>query len=200
MDKEIEATFTGIDADDIRAKLKALNAVCVQPERLMKRSVFDFPEYSLEKRGGWVRVRDEGDKVTSSYKEESSKNIDGTIESQVVVDSFEQMCAIYEHIGLVANSYQETRRESWKLGDVEIEIDTWPWIPTFLEVEGLNEQAVKDVADKLQLDWNTALFGDVTAVYTQYYDIAPEKLYKWPEIVFGPVPEWLEPKRKNITA
>ncbi len=196
MDKEIEATFINIDVDEIRDKLKQIDAICVLPERLMKRKVFDFPGSPLQNKGGWVRVRDEGNKITTSYKEEQRKNdVEGTVESQVVIDSFESMCSIYEQIGLEQKAYQETKRESWKLGNVEIEIDTWPWIPTFLEVEGLNKKDLKKIADKLGLDWEDALFGDVTVVYGKYFNVMPEELYSCSEIIFSPVPQWLEQKR-----
>lgn len=195
MQKEIEATFINIDPDVIRARLVELGATQVSPERLMKRTVFDFPDLRLQEVGGWIRVRDEAGKITTSYKQQNDETINGTIESQVTVDSFESMCAIYEHIGLRAKAYQETKRESWELNGVEVEIDTWPWVPTFVEVEGPNEQAVKDVADTLGLVWSTALHGDVTAVYKQYYNITPEEFYNLTEILFSPVPEWLEAKR-----
>jgi len=38
-------------------------------------------------------------------------------------------------------SYQETRREKWMLDDAEVTIDTWPWIPTFIEIERLPKRS-----------------------------------------------------------
>lgn len=51
---EIEATFINIDKDQLRAKLKELGAKLLQPETLMRRTIFDIDEHSF------VRVRDRG--------------------------------------------------------------------------------------------------------------------------------------------
>ena len=39
---EIEATFINIDKDQLRAKLKELGAKLLQPETLMRRTIFDM--------------------------------------------------------------------------------------------------------------------------------------------------------------
>jgi adenylate cyclase class 2 len=70
MQTEIEAKFLNVDHSTIRKKLKKVGAVRIQSVRLMRRKNFDFKDLSLEKeKSGWVRVRDEGDKVTLSYKQ-----------------------------------------------------------------------------------------------------------------------------------
>ncbi len=62
MQTEIEAKWIVPDLAIIRKKLNSLNAVMAQTERLMKRRTFDYPNKSLQKIGGWIRVRDEGNK------------------------------------------------------------------------------------------------------------------------------------------
>lgn len=196
MQTEIEATFTGIERDDIRAKLRELGAICAHPDRMMKRKVFDYPDLRLEKIGAWARVRDEGDKVTMSYKRLVERTLTGVQEVNLVLDDFEQGCEFLKALGLVQESFQETRRESWELDDVQIEIDEWPWIPPFVEIEGPNEEAVKAVAAKLGFDWSAALHGSVENIYQQHYDVTEAEVDAWPEITFIPVPDWLEKKRK----
>ncbi len=64
---EYEATFTNIDKQDIREKLRKIRGKLIRPEFLQKRIVFNLPrEYQIK--GGWIRVRDEGDKITMSLK------------------------------------------------------------------------------------------------------------------------------------
>ena len=60
---EYEAKFPNIDKDEMREKLKNAGAVLVRPEFMQKRVTFNFPE-GHEISGGWLRVRDEGDKIT----------------------------------------------------------------------------------------------------------------------------------------
>jgi len=93
-------------------------------------------------------------------------------------------------------SCQETKREKWLLDGSEITIDTWPWIPTFIEIESPAEENVKDIALKLGLDWNKAMHGSVETAYQKYYNVTEEEVDGWDKIIFCDVPEWLEKKRK----
>lgn len=198
MQTEIEAKFLDVDHDALRAKLRALGAVCEQPMRTMFRKGFDFPDRRLRKeKNGWVRIRNEGDKVTMSYKQLDDRGVHGTKEVCLTIDSFEQAEVFLRAIGLAPEVSQETRRESWRLGHIEIELDEWPWTKPYAEIEAHSEQELRDVAEKLGLDWNKVLHGSVEVVYTAEYDVTEDEVNSWPEVSFIPIPEWLEAKRKR---
>ncbi|MBP6943247.1 MAG: hypothetical protein KBB55_04375, partial [Candidatus Buchananbacteria bacterium] len=95
-----------------------------------------------------------------------------------------------------AKAYQETKREKWLLGDVEVTIDTWPWVPTFVELEGPTEEEVKAAAQKLGLDWNQVMHGSVETIYQMHYDFTEAEIDHWDSITFIPEPEWLVAKKK----
>lgn len=197
MQTEIEAKWLNIDLDLMRKKLESIGAVLVQPERLMTRSVFDYSDKRLAKNGGWVRVRNEGNKTTLSYKQLNDRTLHGTKEISVVVDDFDKTCNFLKSIGLKSKSFQETKRESWKLGNVEIELDTWPWIPSFIEIEAGNENDLKNIASKLGLDFINALHGSVETAYQVVYDVTEDEVNNWEEIFFSEVPDWLMARQKN---
>lgn len=197
MNTEIEAKFTQVDPADIRVRLARIGAVLQQPERLMRRKNFDYPDHQLESKAGWVRVRDEGDRVTLAYKQLLDRTLHGTKEVSITVDSFDTTVTLLTAIGLVTTSYQETKRESWLLNDTQIEIDTWPWIPSFIEIEGKSEADVKAAANALEFDWNAACHGSVENIYQEIYDVTEYEIDNCPEIVFVPVPEWLRVKRRR---
>jgi len=67
MQIEYEATFPNINKNKVRQKLKQAGAKLVRPEFLQKRVTFNLPK-GYSKNHSWLRVRDEGDKVTMSYK------------------------------------------------------------------------------------------------------------------------------------
>lgn len=196
MNTEIEAKFTNIDAGILRHKLRDLHAVLKQEERLMIRANYDFPDSGIAKMAGWVRVRDEGDKITLSYKQLNDRTIHGTKEVNLVISSFSHACIFLESIGLKQKSYQETKRESWILDGVEVELDTWPWIPSFVELEGKSEIDIKKVAHKLGLNWQKALHGSVETAYQEFYDVTEEEIDNWQTITFTEIPEWLKSKKK----
>ncbi len=175
MNIEYEATFPNIDKDDVHERLSRAKAVLMRPEFLQKRAVFHLPT-SNEIKGGWLRVRDEGGKITMSLKVVDGTTIADQKELCITVDSFDAACALLENIGCRKKAYQETKRELWKLGDVEVTIDEWPFLEPFVEVEGTDEVSVKEAAAVLGFDWSQAKFCHVGTLYGERYGF-PEEVF-----------------------
>ncbi len=181
---EFEATFTDISKDEAREKLKKAGAKLVREEYLQKRCVFNLPK-SHEIKGGWLRVRDEGDKITMSLKIVDGDKIENQKETQLVIDNFENAVNLFESIGCIKKAYQESKRELWKLKDVEITIDELPFLEPFVEIEGKSEEEVKEVAQKLGLDYSKAKFCAVDTLYSEKYGISEDRINNHtPEILF----------------
>jgi adenylate cyclase class 2 len=189
MNSEIDAKFLDIDIDDIRAKLSNIGAELVKPEVLMRRVVFDLGSHSF------VRVRDEGDKIVMTYKNIVDRNsILGTKEINVTVENYDDTIQILKSCGLRVKSHEESKREIWKYKDAEICIDTWPWIPTFIEIEAPSEDSVWQTAQKLGFDKAQAQYGPVDTTYAHYYGIKQEVFnQQTPEVLFDmDPPEWVK--------
>src|SRR5688500_10028548 len=107
---EFEATFTNINKEEMRAKLQKANAKLVKKEFLQKRTVFDLPSGHKIK-GGWLRVRDEGDKITMSLKIVDGEKIENQKEIQLKVDDFDNAVGFLATIGCSKKAYQESKRE-----------------------------------------------------------------------------------------
>ena len=84
---------------------------------------------------------------------------------------FEETNLILTKIGLKARNFQENRRHQYRYKGVEIDIDTWPLIPTYLEIEGENEEKIKEVCEDLSLDFSKSTTMDVTDIYKKVYNI-----------------------------
>ena len=191
MEIEIEVKFPNIDKEALRLKLKEKGAILEHPEILMRRRVFDYPDKRLEKIGGWIRVRDERNRVTLSYKQLNERTLYGMKEIGIIVDDFDKTCFFLKAIGMVEKSYQETKREKWVYKGVEITIDTWPWIPTFVEIERTSEKILREVVKDLGLDWDKAMYGSVENIYQMHYDFTEEEIDNWKLIIFTDPPDWL---------
>ncbi|MBU6500951.1 MAG: class IV adenylate cyclase [Patescibacteria group bacterium] len=195
MKTEIEAKFLDINPAAIRGELQKLGASLIRPESATRQKVFDYPDFRLDKDISWLRLRDESGIVTLTLKKWEKEGVHGMKEIEVEVTSFEETERLLLAIGLLVKSSQTKKRELWKFGNTEFMIDTWPWIPTFLEIEGESEDDVRAAATRLNLNWQTALFGGVAIAYKQYFNIKYEEIDRCPEIEFSPIPEWLEKKR-----
>lgn len=168
MQTEYEATFLDIDKDDMRERLKNAGAKLERPEFKQRRVVLCSP---LEEnaRYVWMRVRDEGDKITMTWKSVTGKAIDEQKEVEVTVDNFDNAIELLEKIGCVAQSYQESLREIWTLDGVEIVIDTWPFLEPLVEIEGASEEDVRTATDALGFSWENAHFESAGAFYRTKY-------------------------------
>src|SRR5690606_13981903 len=121
MKAEIEAKFLDINQDRVREKLTQLGAGCEQPMRLTRRAIVDYPDWRLQtEKDAFLRVRDEGDKVTLTYKQFKSLSVDGAREIEITVGSFEDCVQLLEVVGLKVISMQESKRETWRLDSVEV--------------------------------------------------------------------------------
>ncbi len=188
---EIEATFINIDKDQLRAQLKELGAKLLQPETLMRRTIFNIDDHSF------VRVRDEGNRITMSYKRLDTLSLSGMREICLDVNNYDEAIKFVKICGLKPKAVQETLREEWELDGVELDIDTWPWLPAFVEIEGPSEAAVENVTEKLGLQMTDALYGSVDEVYKIYYDVTSQDINYCPEIKFTDTPDWLASKRRE---
>lgn len=181
---EYEATFTNIDKNEIRQRLKNTGATLVKPENLMVRSVFELPS-GHEIKGGWLRVRNENDKITMSLKIVDGDKIEDQKEICLKIDNFEEGIKFLELIGCEPKAYQESKRELWLLDDVEITIDEWPYLEPYVEIEGKSEDAVKNVSAKLNFDYNQALFCSVDTLYNNKYQVGIDYINNTRRICFN---------------
>lgn len=195
MKTEIEVKFLNVNFDDVRDKLTALGGVCEQPMRLMRRVIIDTPEMIQNGRDAFIRLRDEGDKVTLTFKEFKEQSLTGAEEHEVVVSDFDTTLAILREGGLTRRSFQESKRETWRLNDVEVVLDEWPWLNPYIEIEADTEAAVHETAKQLGYDWNDAVFGSADKAYRiQYPGIRGRGVIDVPEVRFGdPLPENFKP-------
>ena len=173
MQTEYEATFENIDKADIRERLKNAGAKLIKPETLYRRETF---KSKIDPINAWLRVRDEGDKITMSHKMSTGNKIDDQKEICLTVDSLENAVDFLESLGYEKKAFQETKRELWNLDGVEITIDEWPFLEPFVEVEGESEEKVKQACEKLKFDYSQAIFCAVGTLYKRKYGIHPDEI------------------------
>lgn len=147
--KEIEVKVLDVKPEEVRAKLKQFGAKKVF-EGEVQAIYFDYPEEKLTKAGNLLRLRKVGDKVELCYKgskEKSKLKIMEEIETNTA--SFDETSKILEKIGLKRLSEAKKHRESYIIGKVKFEIDTYEKIPAFLEIEAPTEQEIIEYIKKL---------------------------------------------------
>jgi adenylate cyclase class 2 len=185
MNIEYEALFVDIKKDEIRRRLQSAGAKITKPEFLQKRTAFSLPG-NKDSQSTWLRVRDEGDKVTMSIKKLQGRQIHDQQEICLTIDSYDGAVDLLMAMDCRKKAYQESKRELWVLDGVEITIDEWPFLEPFVEVEGKSEQEVKAVSEKIGFDWRQARFCAVGTLYEEKYGVSLDEINNnTPRIVFG---------------
>ena len=179
MHTEFEARVLDINKELVMKKLEELGAKKVA-EFDYKRRVYNFNPPTDHK---WIRLRTDGNKTTLTIKKIENLSIDGTKEMEIEVSNFEETNKMLEELGYKAHTYQENKRIRYILNDVELDIDTWPYIPTYLEIEGKNEEAVRNMIKLLEVETDKVTTLDVQGVFKEFYniDIADVPVVKFDE-------------------
>jgi adenylate cyclase, class 2 len=161
---EYEAKVLEIDPDLVVGRIKRAGGVHVA-DRLMRRYVYDVVPGDRAK---WIRLRDTGRETTLCVKQIVSDAIDGVREVEVNVSDFDATNALLGTLGFTPKAYQENRRSSWRLGPVRLEIDSWPLIPPYLEIEADSTEEVHTAAQQLGFQVADLTADNTTAVYARY--------------------------------
>lgn len=174
--REIEARFLDINVPALQSKLLDLGAKDLGEELYTERT-FDFDANDLSGNTRFVRIRATSKGITLCYKHRQQDAVDGTEEIEFGVDNLELATLFVQRLGLTLAREQEQKRHSFLLGDVSFDFNTWPTAPTFVEVEGASEEAVRAGAEKVGLNWENAVFENALRVLVDRFNI-PVDTYK----------------------
>lgn len=177
MQNEIEVRFLEINKQQIVKKLLSLDAKD-KGEVMLREIIFYDQDGTWKDNGRLIRLRTKGGKTTMTYKHHVAQAIDGAREVEFLVPDAALAEEFLASIGFAAFRRQEKKRHTLYLDDVTVDIDTWPQIPTYIELEGPSENHIKNVAASIGLDWNDAVFDNAGAVIENRYHI-PIRSMRW---------------------
>ena len=161
MNNEIEVRILNINKEDLISKLEKNNAEFMGDWNQI-RYVYDFNPVDPHR---WIRLRTNGIIGTLTIKEVQDKTEYGTKELEIEVSSIETTHQILEKLGYKRRSVQENKRIRYILNDVEIDIDTWPYLNTYVEFESESLDKIKKVISLLEFDYKDAVTQDAQDIY-----------------------------------
>ncbi|GAA4903941.1 adenylate cyclase class 2 [Stackebrandtia albiflava] len=164
MPVEYEAKVLEVDPEAITDAVRALGGRLVGEAR-QRRFVYDIVPGDESR---WIRLRDDGTRVTLAVKEIAHDGIDGTTETEIVVDDFDTAAALLRRAGHSPKSYQENDRTSFVLDGVRLDLDRWPGIPPYLEIEGSSTREVVETAARLGFTSEVLTSENTVKVYARY--------------------------------
>lgn len=153
MPNEIELKARVADLAAVREKLVSLGAAS-SGSAFEHNEVFDTPQGHLRGADSLLRLRRDGRNVLTYKGPRESKDspVKNRVEIETQVSDYAAAAAIIEALGYVRVWTYEKRRETWRLGGVEVVLDTLPEIGTYIEIEGSSEDECLDALARLGVD------------------------------------------------
>lgn len=164
MKSEIEVRILEIEKHELIEKLEKIGAKFIGDYN-QKRYVYDFNPIVPNK---WIRLRSDGEKSSLTIKEIVNNGISGTKELEIEVSDFDTTNLILKELGYSFRSYQENKRTRYVYNNIEIDIDSWPMIPTYVEFEGLDEDELLDFIAILGYKKEDIITDGVKKIYERY--------------------------------
>lgn len=112
MQIEYEGRILNINPEQLKKKIKLLGGYIKSPLTLYRRTVFNLGDIKR----GFVRVRDEGEKITMTSKIYKKDNLNFPEEHELTINNtFEQGQEFLRSLNLKEKAYHETIREKWTI-------------------------------------------------------------------------------------
>ncbi len=144
MPLEYEYSFYDFDKKDILTKIKSLNFKH-KGTFLFKVQTFYHP---LNLPNTYIRVRDEGHRITMTHK---FQNKDFEDETEIIINDFNSAVKLLENVGCKKKYYYEKIREIWTNKDIEVVFDTNPGTIIRMEVEAKSKKDLNTIIKSLGL-------------------------------------------------
>ena len=140
MPKEFEHAFYDFNKKDIISKIKDMKGKH-KGTYLFRVQILVHP---LNAPDTYVRVRDEGFRITMTYKLHSPKE-KYPQEEEIVIDNFDNGVTLLLGLGCKKKYYYEKIREIWDVKNTEVVFDSNPGVDDRLEVESKTLKEMKEM-------------------------------------------------------
>ena len=163
MKEELELRILDVDVNKVIDKLEKMGAEKVGDWHYI-RYIYDTKPFDDDK---WIRLRSNGEEITLTYKNFANDSIDGVKELEIGVSDLQKTKEFLEILGYEHISFQENKRIRYMYNDIEIDIDTWPYLNAYVEVEANSKDKVIEIVDELKVYGSEVTAKNVQSIYLE---------------------------------
>jgi len=168
---EIETKVLEVDSDRVKAVLAKLGAKPILDTQLVI-DWYRLPGVTEETNPWFLRIRRDSSgeaEITWKGLEESAGIARSQEELNVKVGDLEKGKAILTAIGLEHYAHQEKYRQSWTHENWRFELDQYPGVPPYLEIEGESEDHIHQAIELIGLAGHkTTSSGERVLIQKEY--------------------------------
>lgn len=172
--EEFEIKFLEVDVPKLENKLLEIGAKKAGEFDYI-RMLFDYPDFRMDQKHAWLRLRTDGKEHTLTYKERiGPKSNDGSIpddgmkEVEVIVDNYKKTCEILQSVGFIIKHEVKNKRVRYTKGNAVFDIDFYPQIPPYIEVESDSLENAQTAAQELGFNPKEGLICSANQIYKKY--------------------------------
>ena len=151
-DSELETIYNEFNISNLSELLEKTNLVSLLENN---NSLNNLIKKEIINPNKWLRLRQSNDKIELTLKqvyEKNSESIQKVKEVEINVSDLTEANLILENMGVVKRNYQEKIRHSYVYKDTEIELDEWPMLKPYMEIECDNTNTMDEVIRLLDLN------------------------------------------------
>jgi adenylate cyclase, class 2 len=171
MNKEVEVKILDINRETTIGKLAEIGADLIGEYRLIVDWYRPIGE-QLGEENWYLRIR----KYSNGKSEVTWKGLSKKAESSrshkelnFEIESPELLGELFKVIGLEHYAHQEKDRMSWSLLDWKFDLDKYPGMPAYLEIEGKSNEHIGKAIKMLELEkQNTSTEGERVLIMNMY--------------------------------
>ena len=168
---EYEIRILNINESKLKKTILENKGKLSNKKRIMKIISYHHP-YS--KKDSYIRIRDEGDKITMTIKTKFKSKF--PIEREVIINDIEEGDAILKFLGCKKKYIVEKIRETYKInGCKELVFDSYPGLPTYFEIDCDNENNLKKVSKLLGYNLDDHDNTSTNDLYLKHYGIKKDR-------------------------
>ncbi len=152
--KEIETKVLEVDTEEVKIILKSLGAKEIQNTRLVV-DWYCLKGANITGHPWYLRIRTNSEGKNEITWKSLPKIVGNTRHSDEVnlnVSDSILTKKLFENIGLENYAHQEKKRISFALKDWNFDLDQYPGMPAYLEIEGKSHEHVQEALKLLKLE------------------------------------------------
>jgi adenylate cyclase class 2 len=162
---ETEYKILDIDLDNISTAMEKIGAKKVYDD-IRTITYFDYPDSSLQNADKGIKLTEE-DKLKLEYARKSSTDQSDSV--KLFVSRKEEAVEFLARLNLFAITAVKARRISYELDGIDFDIDCFPEIPPFMEVDlGDSDITLNDLLDRLNLSSHEPIITTTPEIFARY--------------------------------
>lgn len=127
--------------------------------------------HPLNNKNSYIRVRDEGHRITMTYKKVDIGEFQE--EDEIIIDNFDSAVKILIGIGCKKKFYYEKIREIYYIGNTEIDFQMDPGKQETMEIESTSRKELDNIVKKIGVDKKNRIKNKINLYNEKFGIIIP---------------------------